>query len=391
MTYEQGPLKRPVRVNNLEELSVSNRGKQLRACLFSAILPIAAGWGHAALAQSDPFPGDGIAPPVNVNIGLYYNEFSDAGTFGAVHGSNYSHDTHISTDINVARYIRTFDIDGFLSGVQIYEPYVAFIGSQQLGVSNIAGPDVPALGGQLPSYGAGRANLSHNSGFGQPNMGIFSYLIDNPDSGTYGVVAPWISPPISGFNKDANLNPAQNVWTYELELGFRAVLFGTPTTPNLAVELWSESYLYGDNNNSALVEPEVTANNIPAIYGLYHQLSGGAIPDSNPLQAASITGARFHEQPTQEFHFYLPYEFNTYTRAFIAPGFFQSFGGKQTYKLANGAKIDSGNRTNETQLRLVAATFVSPTTQVMLIGDYDVEAHGQPLDRTLELRIAKFF
>ncbi len=369
---------------------MSIRGKLLHAGRFSAILPFALGFGHAAFA-SDPLPSDGVAPPVNVNIALYYNEFSDAGALGAVHGSTYSHDTHISTDISVARYIRTFDVAGFLSGVQVYEPYVGFIGGQQVGVRNIAGPDVPALGGQLPAYGAGRANLSHSSGFGQPNLGVFSYLIDNPATGTYGVVAPWISLPVSGFNKNASLNAGQNVFTYELELGFRTILFGTPTTQNLAVELWSETYGFGSNNSSALVEPEVTANNIPAIYGLYHALSGGAIPDSNPLQAASVTGARFHEQPSQEIRVYLPYEFLPATQGFVAPGFYQSFGGKQTYTLQNGAKVDSGNRTNETQIRLLAASFVSPTIQVMLIGEYDVQAHGQPLNRNVEFRIAKFF
>src|SRR5271156_5169294 len=129
---------------------MSDRGKKLRAGLFGTILPLAACLGaHSALA-SDPLPGDGIAPPVNVNIGLFYNEFSDAGAVGAVHGSTYSQDTHISTDIAVARYIRTFQIDGITAGAQIYEPYVGFLGGQTLGLSNIAGP--PGTAGILPPY-----------------------------------------------------------------------------------------------------------------------------------------------------------------------------------------------------------------------------------------------
>jgi hypothetical protein len=358
---------------------MSDRGKKLRAGLFGTLLPLATCLGaHSALA-SDPLPGDGIAPPVNVNIGLFYNEFSDAGAVGAVHGSTYSQDTHISTDIAVARYIRTFQVHGITMGGQIYEPYVGFLGTQQAGQANIPSP-LPA---PFPSFGPGRANLSAESGFGQPNLGVFAFLLNKPASGTYFVVSPWIAPPISSFNQNAYLNAGQDAWVYEMELGFRTTLLGTPTTKNLAIELWSESYAFGDNNNSAYVTPTVFANNIPAIYT--------ELGVHNPLPTASPQPARFEEQPSQEFRVYLPYEFLPSTGGFIAPGFFQSFGGKQTYTLRNGEKVDSGNRTNETQLRLVASTFVSPTTQIVLAGYYDVAAHGEPLNRTFLLRIAKFF
>ncbi len=363
---------------------MSRLKQKLKVCLLGVAFPLGLLASHAAMA-SDALPGDAVAPPANVNIALYYNIFSDAGTFGALRGSNYSHNTHISTDINVARYIRTFNVDGFLSGVQVYEPYVTFLGKQEAGIGNI-----PGVGGGLPAYGAGRADLSRQNGFGQPNFSVFSYLVNDPQSGTYFVVSPWIAPPISSFNKNVSLNPGQNSWTYEIELGFRAVLIGTPTTPNLSVELWSESYMYGDNHNSAYVSPAVSANNIPGAYAGAHFFNP-LIPDANPLQRSSATPATFHEQPSQEFRVYLPYEFAPATRAFIAPGLYQSLGGKQTYTLRNGQKVDSGNRTEETQLRLVAATFVSPTIQVMAVGEYDLIAHGQPLNRNFEIRILKFF
>ena len=370
---------------------MSNRGKYLRAGLFSMVLPFAAALGgHAALA-SDSLPGDGIAPPANVNIGMFYNIFTDAGGVGAVRGGDYSQNTHISTDIVVGRYIRTFDVDGVLSGAQFYVPYVGFLGGQEAGISNIPGPYVPALGGQLPSYGAGHANLSHASGFAQPYLGVFSYLLNNPKTGTYGVVAPWIAPPLGTFNRNVNLSGSQNTWTYELELGVRTVLRGTPATQNLAIEMWSESYLFGANDRSAYVSPEVSANSIPPIYGVYNSLSGGLVPDSNPLQASAVIPASFHEQPSQEIRIYLPYEFAPSMGAFVAPGVFQSFGGKQTYNLQGGGKLDSGNRTEETQLRLIGSTFLSPTLQVMAIGEYDIAVHGGPLNRNVEIRLAKFF
>ncbi|OYV34173.1 MAG: hypothetical protein B7Z80_21910 [Rhodospirillales bacterium 20-64-7] len=335
-------------------------------------MALSAGFAGSAKA-SDPLPGDSIAPPVNVNIGMIYNQFNDAGALGALRGSTYSHNTHISTDIAVLRYIRTFEIKGVEAGVQIYEPYISFLGGQKLGLANT----------EPSPFGAGTANLSHSSGFGQPNIGAFFWPVNNPVTGTYVVVAPWISPPISGFNKNSNLNPGNNTWVYELEVGARTTLIGTPKTPNLQVEVWGEIYGFGDNHNSAANSPAVSANNIPYPASLLV---------TNPIASASSTPATFHEQTSEEFRIYFPYNFAPAMGAFIAPGFYQSFGGKQTYTIhANGAKVDSGNRTEESQLRLIASTFVNPSTQVMLVGGYDIANHGGPLNRSIEFRIAKFF
>ncbi len=353
---------------------MSHCGKLIRACSFGALLTCI---GHAAFA-SDPIPGDGIAPPVNVNIFLLYNEFSDSGEFGAVHGPNYDSATHISTNITVGRFIHTFNVDGVLFGAQGYLPYVTFLGSQEAGIRNIP---TPVAG--LPNFGPGHASLSHESGFAQPSLGMFAFPINNPATGTYAVIAPWIDPPISSFNKNDYLNPSPNVWTYELELGFRKILFGTPSTKNLTIEVWGEGYIFGENSNSAYVSPTVYANNIPAIYTLFGV--------HNPIQTSSSVPATFHEQPSEEFRIYLPYEIYPATGAFITPGFYQSFGGKQTYTLRNGTSVDSGNRTNETQLRLLLQTFITPTLAVTLAGDYDIAAHGEPLNRTFEVRFAKFF
>ncbi len=352
-----------------------------RACLSGATLSLAlaaaATTGGAARA-SDPLPGDAIAPPVNINIVLYYNEFENAGELGAVHGSSDTHNTRISADIQVARFVHTFNTYGMETGIQAYVPYVTFLGQQRAGISNI-----PAPAAGLPAFGPGHANLSTASGFGQPNFGVFAFPVNDPATGTYAVIGPWISPPVSGYNKSANLNAGNNAWTYEMEVGFRKILFGTPTTKNLAIEAWGEAYVFGANNNSAVNSPAVYANNIPPIYSL--------LGVTNPLTTASSTPARFNEQPSEEFRVYLPYQIYPATGATITPGFYQSFGGKQTYTLRNGAKVDSGNRTDESQLRLTASTFLSPTWAVMLVGEYDLANHGGALQRNVELRLATFF
>ena len=344
---------------------------------LTAWLALGLSFDATAAYASDPLPSDGIAPPANVNIALFYNEFADAGAFGSAgNGGTVSQNTHISADIAVVRYIRTFNVAGLLSGVDVFEEYTGFVGNQRVGVSNI-----PA--GALGSLGSGYGSFSAQSGFGQPNIGIFTFPIDNAATGTYLVLHPWISPPISSFNKNSTLNPAQDSWTYEMEVGLYKTLIGTPTTRNLSISLWGEAYLFSPNNDSADVTPTVFANNIPPLASFFGV--------HNPVQASSTLPASFHEQPSEEVRVYLPYEFYPATDAVIAPGLFQSFGGKQYFTLTDGMKVDSGNRTNETQLRLVASSFVSPTINITLVGEYDVANRGGPLERAILLRMAKFF
>jgi hypothetical protein len=280
-----------------------------------------------------------------------------------------------------------FDVAGYTSGVQAFIPYVTFLGNQHLGLTLPS-----AAPGLLPPIGAGRANLSDKDGFGQPNFSAFFYPINDPVSGTYAVISPWISPPLSNFNKNDSLNAAQNVWTYEMETGFRTTLLGTPTTQNVSLEVWGEGYLYGHNTSSADVIPEVTADNLPPIYAFAHQFINPEIPGANPISPKTVLPATFREQPTAELRVYLPIQVFPPTRATITPGFYQSFGGKQTYKLdANGEVLDTGNRTNETQFRIYASTFLSKSIQVLAAGYIDVAAHGQPLNRTFVVRLGVFF
>jgi len=313
------------------------------------LLALSFGARAHALA-SDPLPGDAISPPPNVNLLLYYNGLTNAGVLEPVRGSGYDKDTHISLDIQVLRYIRTFDVDGMVAGVQAMQPYVIFNGGQVLGE-----PHLP------PSDGPGRVDLSHSGGFAQPSFGAFIYPVSHPASGTYVAAGFWIAPPIGNYDKYANLNFTQNLWSGEIELGGRTVLLGSDSAQSLAVEFWTEGYFYGGNNDSAVLAP------------------GEALP------------ARLSEQPSGEIRAYLPYQFYALTHATFTPGLYQSFGGKQVYTLADGTKTDAGTRTQETQLRFVLSSYLSVHWQILLNTEYDLAAHGAPLNRNVELRVATIF
>lgn len=314
---------------------MSYKGLFLRAGLFTAALAFSAGIAGKAMA-SDPLPGDAIGLPPDVNIGLVYNQFEDTGTFHTANGTNVPHST-LSNDVTVLRYVRTFGVGGYTLGVQAVVPIVAFLGTTKVG------------GGHVPT----------NSGFAQPLLGAFGFPINDDANGRSVATGAWVFPPVSSFNKNYPINPSPDSTTFELEAGFHQILFGDPKGSNLALEAWDEAYFYANNSNSA---------------------AGGF-------------NATYREQPTDEVRIYLPYVVNPAVGLFVAPGFFQSFGGKQTYALhiPGNPVVDSGNRTNISELRFAAGMFLSPTLQVMGIGEYDVAGHGGFLTRSIQIRIAKFF
>jgi hypothetical protein len=299
---------------------------------------------------SDPLPGDAAAPPPNTNIFLYYNIFTNAGVLEPAHGDGYAKDTHVSLNIQALRYIRTFTVAGMLCGVQVVQPYAIFLGDQNRGLASAP-----------PSGAPGRIPLSHSNGFLQPSFGAFIFPVARPATGTYLVTGFWFSPPIGQYNRNANLTITENLWNGELEAGARTLLFGTPDSRYLGVELWGEGYIYGSNDDATLA----------------------GIGATGP--------ARLSQQPTAEIRLYLPYQFYPPTRAEFIPGLYQSFGGKQYYTLPNGSRIDAGTRTQETQLRFMLSSFLSPHWQILLNGQFDVVAHGGPLQRELELRVAAAF
>ncbi len=319
---------------------MSYKGSFLRACLFGAALSFTAGFAGKALA-SDPLPGDAIGLPPDVNIGLYYNQFEATGTFHTANGTNVPH-SKLDNDVNVFRYVRTFDLGGTTVGAQVVFPIVAFLSGTKVG----------------------GAHLSTNSGFAQPLLGVFAFPINDDADGRSVATGAWIFPPVSSFNKNDIVNASPDATTFELEAGFHQILAGDPKGSNLALEAWDEAYFYSNNTSSAY---------------------GGVLP------------ATYREQPTDEVRVYLPYVVNPATGLTLSPGFFQSFGGKQTYKLSRPIPpgfpnvVDSGNRTEISEIRFSASMFLSPTLQVMAVGEYDVAGHGGFLTRSIQLRIAKFF
>jgi hypothetical protein len=319
---------------------------KLRALRFGVAVAATLGVGTAAWA-SDPLPNDSVAPPVNINFGIFYNELINSGAFAP--GVTGAH-THVATDVTVLRYVHTFKVKGLEAGVQMYLPIVEFLGRQTIN---------------------GRDATSH-SGFGQPNFSLFFWPVNSPATGTYVVVSPWVSPPIGGFNPDDTLNPTSgtpgNAWFEEIEIGARTLLMGTPKTPNLALEGWTTTYFYQSN-------PHFRVRGTPF----------GAL------------GASYRQQPEEELRAYAIYTINPVNAATIALGYYQSFGGKQTMKIPKLGQlgldpiVDTGQRTSESQLRLFGSIMATRTVQIGAYIYYDIAAHGGAKKRLIGIRVAKLF
>lgn len=311
-------------------LSVKSKFRSAGLLLAGAAFALLAGASLPAYA-SDPAPGDAVTLPPNVNLAIVYNQFGSTGSFVTSNGTSLHHTRGVD-DVTILRFVRSFEVGGFVSGVQVYLPYVGFLGSQKVG------------GGHVPSA----------SGFAQPNFGAFSWLVNTPKLDV--VLGGWLSPPISSFNKNgAALQAANNTMFEQIELGAHYQLLGMAGQKNLAFEAWGDGYLYQDNTGFA-------------------------------------TGTTFREQPTEELRAYLNYTYDPASDGFVTLGFYQSFGGKQTL-LISGLKgaVDTGNRTDESQLRVAATMFIAPTVQVMGYGYFDVAAHGGAENRILGVRMIKIF
>ncbi|WP_298225612.1 hypothetical protein [Acidocella sp.] len=192
-----------------------------------------------------------------------------------------SQNTRINVHTQAPCYIHTVNVESVLAGVQIYEPYISFIGSSQIGVRRSI-PAPAALSTEASAYRAGHAALSADRDLGQPNFGAVAFPYWSPRTDTAFVRATWLSAPISGCNVGISINYAENQWMGALTAGFRTTLAGAQDGRNIAMSAWGKAYAYGDDDNAYLVSPAIYANAIPPIYQVC-QVTHYSVPTTSPL------------------------------------------------------------------------------------------------------------
>jgi hypothetical protein len=310
----------------------------LKALAASAAFVAGLSASGSAYAGAPLIP-DIIAPPPNLNIGIVYDNFSTAGSYYTAGGTKVGN-THISTDVPVLRYIRTFSpIDGITNGIQVIAPYVSFLGNQHIGPGS----------------------LSTNNGFAEPDFSFFLFPINDPAHDQYLNFTYFLSPPVGAFNSNANLNASTKNWVNDLEVGYSHILAGKAKGKRLDLMLWSDTYFYTNNNsfgNAPLVGKETE-----------------------------------HTQPAEQIIAYLPYYFAPATAGYVGLGFEQTFGGKQTVSFQNvpSLSVDTGGRNDVTSISINAGTFVAPTVFVNAQLATDVRVRGGTKSTTLVFNIGKIF
>lgn len=108
---------------------------------------------------SAPWPGEAFQPRPSLNIVLCDNAFANTGSYGQPSGIVTSQHTRINVDTQAPRYIQTFNVESVLAGVQIYEPYISFIGSSQIGVRRSI-PTPAALSTEASAIAQGTPHLA---------------------------------------------------------------------------------------------------------------------------------------------------------------------------------------------------------------------------------------
>ncbi|HEX7389034.1 MAG TPA: transporter [Acidiphilium sp.] len=320
----------------------STAGRIGSLCGFAALGAIGA-FGIAAMPAdaAAPVPYDLPTPPPNVNIGMLYNEFSSAGSFYTARGTKIG-DTSISTDVPILRYVHTFTpVYGMQWGLQIIAPDVNFLGNTKVG----------------------GANLSNNSGLGEPLLSGFIYPYSNPTEDAYVTLAYFLSPPVGAYQSTKSLNAGTNNVVNNFEIGVGHMLFGTPKGRRLDFELWADVYFYGVNGDGPML-------GVPGL---------GAFK------------SHVHTEPAEQFIVYLPYYFYPKTAAYVGLSFEQTMGGKEYLTSALG-KIDTGNRNDVTTVGINAGSFLSPTVfaQASLATDVRVRG-GAKRDAIFQIQVGKIF
>lgn len=139
----------------------------------------------------------------------------------------------LNADLYIARYARSFGVDGRNSAIQILQPYADVSASFD---------NARFFDGTRHNGGMGDVQVVavHNI-FGGPALSKEEFVSWTP--GTFLTGALWVTAPTGDYDKDRVVNIGANRWVYKPELAF-----GTPFGPTwLELNTWVS--LYGDNDD----------------------------------------------------------------------------------------------------------------------------------------------
>lgn len=266
------------------------------AFALSAMLTPLSGWAI------DVAPGDYVPPPVGTTAGLLYLQHAERNAlYGG--GSRVAADPQLTSEVGILRLIHYISISGVTVAPQILLPFGRLK----------AGRDIAALG--------------KTDGVGDVILAAPVWVINEPSSGTYLGLTPYLFLPTGNYNSNRALNLGENRTKLNLQAGFVKRL-----SDKIHLDLTGDVMFYGKNDNNA--------GKTTLRQDRMYQLQG-----------------------------YLRYQYTAGTNVFL--GLSQIMCGESRI---NG--IDADDASRQRKFSVGASHFVRPTTQLMLSVGRDLKVEN---------------
>lgn len=166
----------------------------------------------------------------------------------------------LNANLYIARFARSFAVDGRNSAIQILQPYADVSASFD---------NARFFSGTKHNGGMGDTQvvLVHNF-FGGPALSTEAFAQWTPE--TFMTGALWVTTPTGDYDKNRVINIGANRWVFKPEIGF-----GTPIGPTwLEVNTWVS--LFGDNDDYQ-GDTKLEQNPLYAVEGHYSYTSNRAL------------------------------------------------------------------------------------------------------------------
>lgn len=189
-------------------------------------------------------------------------------------------------------------------------------------------PQILIPGGKYANSRIAGADLNEPSGFADPILANIIWLVNQPDRQRYLGVTPFLWIPIGSYKEGKALNLGENRWKGALQIGYVEALGAGFTLDLIADATW-----YGDNDDAGNGDQKLS------------------------------------QDESWQFQGWLRYALTPASH--LALGYSKITGGEQSLD-----GVLTGQKTDQDQLRLTYANFVTPTLQLLGTAATDIQSEG---------------
>lgn len=286
------------------------------------------GLGAAALCAALAMPqahavdvdaGDYTALPAGTNLAMLYYQYATRDALYA-QGHKAPIDARLDSQVGILRGVHFTEIGGYIVDPQFLLPFGKLKGKD----------DLSAMGSA--------------NGVGDLILAATVWLVNQPKTGTYFGITPFLYAPTGRYDHKDALNLGENRWKFALQAGFI-----TKLSDKVSLDLAGDFTVYGKNDEFGV--DKLTMKQKPSVQ----------------LQSY----LRYHLSPTWD----------------LRAGLSHTFGGETKV-----AGVNQDDRAKTTKFSVGTAWFVAPDVQLMVNYGRDASVrNGLREDDRLNLRVMKVF